>query len=140
MASGVHPREVLAKMLPRSTVIPSDIDEMMLWRAIIDIMTEPARRKKLPNVNTMEDVIHLIKNSKKIMVLTGAGVSTIASVLRNTAVVQVKMKNLRPSRTQVCGNNSCFDGWKKKAPVGEKNPGLMSGELGCPLVHCERAQ
>lgn len=32
------------------------------------------QRKKLPNVNTLEDVIELLRVSKNIMVLTGAGV------------------------------------------------------------------
>jgi len=32
------------------------------------------QRKKLPNVNTLEDVVKLLRESKNIMVLTGAGV------------------------------------------------------------------
>ena len=71
---GGNPRDILARILPRRTVIPDDIDDLMLWRAVIEIVTEPPRRKKLPDVNTMDDVIHLLRTSKHIMVLTGAGV------------------------------------------------------------------
>jgi hypothetical protein len=35
------------------------------------------QRKKLPNVNTLEDVVKLLRESKNIMVLTGAGVCNI---------------------------------------------------------------
>ena len=35
------------------------------------------QRKKLPNVNTLEDVVKLLRESKNIMILTGAGVCNI---------------------------------------------------------------
>ncbi|CAB4384693.1 SIR2-domain-containing protein [Rhizophagus irregularis] len=38
------------------------------------------QRKKLPNVNTLEDVIELLRVSKNIMVLTGAGVSVSCGI------------------------------------------------------------
>ncbi len=73
MASGVDPRRILSRFLPSGTVIPPDIDGLTLWRIIIEI-AEPPRRDKLPDVNTMDDVIRLLKSSQRIMVLTGAGV------------------------------------------------------------------
>ena len=38
-------------------------------------MAEPEPRNKLTSVNTLDDVISLIKKSSKIILLTGAGVS-----------------------------------------------------------------
>ena len=38
----------------------------------------PKPREKLPNVNTLEQAIDLIKRSKNIVVLTGAGVSWLS--------------------------------------------------------------
>lgn len=38
------------------------------------------QRKKLPNVNTLEDVVKLLRESKNIMVLTGAGVSVSCGI------------------------------------------------------------
>ena len=42
------------------------------------------QRKKLPNVNTLEDVIELLRESKNIMVLTGAGVCNVLFVEKKT--------------------------------------------------------
>merc|ERR1712072_400480 len=44
------------------------------------MVAEPPRRKKLPDVNTLEDVARLIRSSKKIIVLTGAGVSVSCGI------------------------------------------------------------
>ncbi|KAG8688121.1 NAD-dependent histone deacetylase sir2 [Ceratobasidium sp. 394] len=38
------------------------------------------RREKLPNVNTPDDVVALIKRSKKVIVLTGAGISVSCGI------------------------------------------------------------
>ena len=37
-----------------------DLDTLTLWKIILNMVTELPRRKKLPNVNTIEDVVHLI--------------------------------------------------------------------------------
>lgn len=42
----------------------------------IAISREFSRRQKLPQYNTIEDAVKLMKESKNIIVLTGAGVST----------------------------------------------------------------
>ena len=73
--AGVKPRNVLKDLIPSDVVIPEDVDDFTIWKIIVNIMSEPPRRKKLANYNSMEDVIHLLKTSKRIMVLTGAGVS-----------------------------------------------------------------
>lgn len=43
-------------------------------------MSEPPKRQKLSHVNTMADVVELIKNCKNIIVLTGAGVSVSCGI------------------------------------------------------------
>lgn len=55
-------------------MIPEDMDDFMLWKIIITIMSEPEPRKKLSHVNTFQDVISLLHTCQNIMVLTGAGV------------------------------------------------------------------
>lgn len=53
------------------------------------------QRKKLPNVNTLEDVIELLRVSKNIMVLTGAG------VCNKYLFIEKKKKNIIiPSRQE----------------------------------------
>ncbi|KAF8422055.1 DHS-like NAD/FAD-binding domain-containing protein [Tirmania nivea] len=37
---------------------------------------ELTKRRKIPEINTLQDVVRLLKNSKNIIVLTGAGIST----------------------------------------------------------------
>lgn len=66
------PRAILRDLLPE-TILPPDLDDMTLWQIIINI-SEPPKRKKRKDVNTVEDVVRLLHESKRIMVLTGAGV------------------------------------------------------------------
>merc|ERR1719461_2363498 len=44
------------------------------------MVSEPPRRKKLSHINTLEDVVGLIAASRKIIVLTGAGVSVSCGI------------------------------------------------------------
>lgn len=66
------PRAILRDLLPE-TVLPPDLDDMTLWQIIINI-SEPPKRKKRKDINTLEDVVRLLHESKRILVLTGAGV------------------------------------------------------------------
>lgn len=53
---------------------PPNLDRATLWKIIIDILTEPTPRQKLDHVNSLDDVVELLRGSKNIIVLTGAGV------------------------------------------------------------------
>ncbi|XP_006630852.2 NAD-dependent protein deacetylase sirtuin-1 [Lepisosteus oculatus] len=72
------PRTILKDLLPE-TVLPPDLDDMTLWQIIINI-SEPPKRKKRKDINTMEDVVRLLQECKKIIVLTGAGVSVSCGI------------------------------------------------------------
>ena len=74
MSNGVNPRQLLQKMFPGGSPVPLSLDNMMLWKIIAEIMCEPPKRKKLPNINTLDDVVHLLRTCNKVVVLTGAGV------------------------------------------------------------------
>lgn len=50
------------------------------FQLVLNIMSDPPRRQKLSYINTLNDVVRLIKNSKKIIVLTGAGVSVSCGI------------------------------------------------------------
>lgn len=78
MDAGVSPRELLGHFMP-SFRAPPGTDDMMLWRLVVS-MIEPPKRKKLPQFNTIDDAIALINKSKKILVLSGAGISTSAGL------------------------------------------------------------
>nr|XP_043901869.1 NAD-dependent protein deacetylase sirtuin-1 [Solea senegalensis] len=72
------PRTILRDLLPE-TVLPPDLDDMTLWQIIINI-SEPPKRKKRKDINTLEDVVRLLHESKRILVLTGAGVSVSCGI------------------------------------------------------------
>ncbi|KAM4032618.1 NAD-dependent protein deacetylase sirtuin-1 [Anomaloglossus baeobatrachus] len=76
---GTDPRTILRDLLPDS-VAPPDLDDMTLWQIVINILSDPPKRKKRKDVNTMEDALKLLQESKKIMVLTGAGVSVSCGI------------------------------------------------------------
>ena len=77
MSMGRDPRMLFKELISPDTFIPPDLDEMTLWGLLANFITEPPKRKKLNHINSIDDVVHLLKTSKKIMVLTGAGVSII---------------------------------------------------------------
>uniref|UniRef100_A0A672GSR0 protein acetyllysine N-acetyltransferase n=1 Tax=Salarias fasciatus TaxID=181472 RepID=A0A672GSR0_SALFA len=72
------PRTILRDLLPE-TILPPDLDDMTLWQIIINI-SEPPKRKKRKDINTLEDVVRLLHESKRILVLTGAGVSVSCGI------------------------------------------------------------
>lgn len=77
MSLGRDPRMLFKELISPDTLIPTDLDEMTLWGLLANFITEPPKRKKLNHINSIDDVVHLLKTSKKIMVLTGAGVRNI---------------------------------------------------------------
>lgn len=81
MNSGRSPRSILEKLIPgKVNLLPDDIDDFDMWRLIASLLNEPPRREKLTTFNTIHDVIQLIKSRRKIMVVTGAGVSVSCGI------------------------------------------------------------
>ncbi|XP_062927603.1 NAD-dependent protein deacetylase sirtuin-1 isoform X2 [Mobula hypostoma] len=76
---GTDPRTILKDLL-RGSSPPPDLDDMTLWQIVLNILSEPPKRKKRKDINTLEDVVRILKDSKKIMVLTGAGVSVSCGI------------------------------------------------------------
>ncbi|KAJ7419153.1 NAD-dependent protein deacetylase sirtuin-1 [Pitangus sulphuratus] len=69
---GTDPRTILQDLLPE-TIPPPELDDMTLWQIVINILSEPPKRKKRKDINTIDDAVKLLQECKKIMVLTGAG-------------------------------------------------------------------
>nr|XP_056705961.1 NAD-dependent protein deacetylase sirtuin-1 [Euleptes europaea] len=76
---GTDPRAILKDLLPE-TIPPPELDDMTLWQIVINILSEPPKRKKRKDINTMEDAVKLLQECKKIIVLTGAGVSVSCGI------------------------------------------------------------
>lgn len=73
---GTDPRTILKDLLPE-TIPPPELDDMTLWQIVINILSEPPKRKKRKDINTIDDAVKLLQECRKIMVLTGAGVGVL---------------------------------------------------------------
>nr|XP_018901147.1 PREDICTED: NAD-dependent protein deacetylase sirtuin-1 [Bemisia tabaci] len=78
--SGVNPRDLLNDILDDATQVPPQVPDFTLWKLLANMMCCPPRRKKLEHINTLDDVVNLIKTCSRIMVLTGAGVSVSCGI------------------------------------------------------------
>lgn len=64
MQSGVDPRSLLSELGVDHEQIPQYVDELTLWKLIIDMLAEPPRRNKLRHVNTLDDVVRLLRGNQ----------------------------------------------------------------------------
>jgi len=80
MMQGTNPRSILTELVPDEAQIPQHLDDVTLWKIIVNIVSEPPTRQRLRHVNSMLDAIRLLKTCKKIIVLTGAGVSVSCGI------------------------------------------------------------
>ncbi|XP_067008863.2 NAD-dependent protein deacetylase sirtuin-1 isoform X2 [Anabrus simplex] len=80
MLTGVSPRTLLNQLMADGTHIPPQMDDITLWKIIVNILSEPPRRQKLRHINTLADVVRLLRSSKRVIVLTGAGVSVSCGI------------------------------------------------------------
>ena len=61
---------------------PPDLSNTMLWKIVLKCMQEIPRRRRLMDVNSIDDVIAQLRRASKIVVVTGAGVSESPSFMR----------------------------------------------------------
>ncbi|KAJ8946100.1 hypothetical protein NQ318_010397 [Aromia moschata] len=80
MQKGVNPRVLLSDLGVDYDQIPDYVDDVAIWKIIINMLAEPPRRNKLRHVNTLDDVVRLLKGAQNIIVLTGAGVSVSCGI------------------------------------------------------------
>ncbi|CAG9763128.1 unnamed protein product [Ceutorhynchus assimilis] len=80
MQKGMNPRAILTDLGVDLDLIPTYVDDLTLWKIVINVLAEPPRRHKLKHINTLNDVVRLLKGAQKIIVLTGAGVSVSCGI------------------------------------------------------------
>ena len=80
MRRGENPKDILETLLPSGSEIPDSLDNMTMWKILFNLLSEPPRRKKLESLNTLEDCVELIRTSRNIIILTGAGVSVSCGI------------------------------------------------------------
>nr|XP_023022612.1 NAD-dependent protein deacetylase sirtuin-1 [Leptinotarsa decemlineata] len=80
MQKGVNPRVLLTELGVDYEQIPDYVEDITIWKIIINMLAEPPRRNKLRHVNTLDDIVRLMKGAQNIIVLTGAGVSVSCGI------------------------------------------------------------
>lgn len=80
MRRGENPKDILVKLLPSGSEISDSLDNMTMWKVLFNLLSEPPRRKKLDTINTIEDCVEMIRKSRNIIILTGAGVSVSCGI------------------------------------------------------------
>lgn len=71
------------------------------------ICRELSKRAKLPQYNTIDDAVALMKKSRNIVVLTGAGVST-SKLAIGRGLTGIDLNESRNPRLQIQGDRSLF--------------------------------
>ncbi|CDW54928.1 NAD dependent deacetylase sirtuin 1 [Trichuris trichiura] len=80
--------DFIANEHPAFASLPSTVEQSSsaqqllrdLWLDMMNFMPFPRRRRRLEQYNTINDVVNLIKQSKRVIVLTGAGVSVSCGI------------------------------------------------------------
>lgn len=81
----------------------------MMWKFIFDLITDPQPREKLPDINTLSQVVDLLKTCKNILVLTGAGVSFFYSLHINCLVAFYTIEWHRPCALFSCNMKAILE-------------------------------
>ncbi|XP_062589774.1 NAD-dependent protein deacetylase sirtuin-1-like [Saccostrea cucullata] len=79
MMDGQNPRVILRDLISKDVEI-DHMDDFSLWEIIIHLMSEPPKRNRLEEYQTLDHALNLIKSCQKIVVLTGAGVSVSCGI------------------------------------------------------------
>ena len=72
MRAGVDLRPILTRMLPG---LPTDVSQSTLFELLMDLFLPVQQRQPLEQYQTLDDAVELIRKSKNILILTGAGIS-----------------------------------------------------------------
>ncbi|KAF8370695.1 sir-2.1 [Pristionchus pacificus] len=77
--NGFQPKKILSVLFPHVETNPF-LSESAALKLIRDIVDKPPKRIKLINYNTFQDAVELFRKSKRILMLTGAGVSVSCGI------------------------------------------------------------
>lgn len=132
---GYSPKVLLKHVAPNLRV-PEDATDAEVWRILVSAI-QPPKREKLDQYNTIEDAVELIKKSKKIVVLSGAGISTSAGLpdFRSRSGIYVQIHKEHPDLSDP---KSMFDieyFRKNPAPFYQFAKALFPGQFKPTIGH-----
>ncbi|VDO54052.1 unnamed protein product [Haemonchus placei] len=79
-SAGATPVDVIKALYPKIKEPPEGWSEHLIMSILAEILDRPPTRSKLPQYNTFEDAVELFRTRKRILVLTGAGVSVSCGI------------------------------------------------------------
>ncbi|KAK6039123.1 transcriptional regulator, Sir2 family [Cooperia oncophora] len=79
-SAGATPVDVIKALYPRMKEPPEGWTEHLIMSILAEILDRPPTRSKLTQYNTFEDAVELFKTRKRILILTGAGVSVSCGI------------------------------------------------------------
>ncbi|XP_003738863.1 NAD-dependent protein deacetylase sirtuin-1 [Galendromus occidentalis] len=104
MQAGVDPRPLLEKLLPLNIQLPALLDRMTMWNILIELLGDDDKFHKPPRpslsyLSTLDDALHLLTTCRKIIVLTGAGVSVSCGIpdFRSSNGIYARLRRDFPS-------------------------------------------
>ncbi|ETN80590.1 transcriptional regulator, Sir2 family [Necator americanus] len=80
LSEGASLIDVLKTLYPGIEEPPEGWSDHLIMSILAEIIDRPPRREKLPEFNTFEDAVELFRTRKRILILTGAGVSVSCGI------------------------------------------------------------
>jgi len=78
---GINPRDIISDLMQGGdTAMLESMDDGTIWMILFKMFAQPPKRQKLKDFNSIEDLVRHIKEARRILVLTGAGVSVSCGI------------------------------------------------------------
>ncbi|KAF1584799.1 UNVERIFIED_CONTAM: NAD-dependent protein deacetylase sir-2.1, partial [Eudyptes robustus] len=101
-AKGLSPYQILQSMAPTGCQVPKDLPVEVIFRLLFELMDEKCFRKRLPQYHDFSQAVELFKEAKRILIITGAGVSVSCGIpdFRSSTGIYATLKQKFPDLPQ----------------------------------------
>ncbi|CAI5449748.1 unnamed protein product [Caenorhabditis angaria] len=80
LSEGKTAKEIFSIIFPDCHINVNALSDSMVFGIMSELLDRPPVREKLPEFNTLQDAVELFRTKKRILVLTGAGVSVSCGI------------------------------------------------------------